>query len=60
MNQHASYGAAAQVERLHAALDDVAAHVGGDFETSALVLVINISKNGHTPERVEFTAKVSR
>jgi hypothetical protein len=58
--QHASYGAGAQVERLHAALDDVAAHVVGDSETSALVLVISVSKNGHAPEPVEFVAKVSR
>ncbi len=57
---HASYGAAAQVERLHAALDDVAAHVIGDPETDALVLVIDVSKNGRPPERVEFTAKVAR
>jgi hypothetical protein len=59
-NMHASYGAAAQVERLHAALDDVAAHVNGDSETSALVLVIDVSKNGRPPERIEFTAPVSR
>jgi hypothetical protein len=59
-NMHASYGAAAQVERLHAALDDVAAHVTGDSETSALVLVIDVSKNGRSPERIEFTAPVPR
>jgi hypothetical protein len=57
---HASYGAAAQVERLHAALNDVAAHVAGDTETSALVLVIDVSKNGRSPERVEFTAKIAQ
>ncbi len=57
---HASYGAAAQVERLHAALDDVAAHVTGDDETIALVLSIDVSKNGRAPERVEFTAKIAQ
>ncbi|MEO7110847.1 MAG: hypothetical protein ABI183_10445 [Polyangiaceae bacterium] len=59
-NVHASYGAAAQVERLHAALDDVAAHVSGDSETRALVLILDVSKNGRPPERAEFTAKVAQ
>ena len=58
-NAHASYGAAAQVDRLHAALDDVAAHVSGDAETEALVLVIDVSKNGRAPEPVTFTAPCS-
>lgn len=55
---HASYGAQAQVDRLHAALDDVAAHVKGDTETRALVLEIQVSKNGRTPVPVTFTASV--
>ncbi|MEO8875759.1 MAG: hypothetical protein ABI461_09250 [Polyangiaceae bacterium] len=59
-NAHASYGAAAQVERLHAALDDMAAHISGDAETEALVLVIDVSKNGRTPEPITFTAKSAR
>lgn len=59
-NVHASYGAAAQIERLHAALEDVAAHVTGDHETIALVLYIEVSKNGRPPEHVEFTAMVPK
>jgi hypothetical protein len=59
-NVHASYGAAAQIERLHAELDDFAAHITGDSETHALVLIIYVSKNGRSPEPVEFTAKIAQ
>lgn len=46
---HASYGGAAQIARLHAALDDVAAHLDGDTETRALVERITVRKNGREP-----------
>ncbi len=55
---HASYGAAAQVDRLHAALDDLAAHVPDDTETRAFVLEIAVMKNGRRPVPVTFRAEV--
>jgi hypothetical protein len=55
---HASYGAAAQLSRLRAALDDVAAHLPGDAETRQLGLEIEVRKNGGPPEKVSFTADV--
>ncbi|MEO8797612.1 MAG: hypothetical protein ABI551_06990 [Polyangiaceae bacterium] len=58
--QHASYGADTQVERLHAALGDLATHVQGDSETKALVLEIDVSHNGRPPVPVTFTALVAR
>ena len=57
---HASYGAAAQVDRLHAALEDLAAHVPEDTETRALVLEIQVMKNGRPPVPVTFRAEVKR
>jgi hypothetical protein len=56
---HASYSAAAQVERWHAALDDVAAHLGEDAETVALHLDLTVSRNGHEPVVTHFTSAVS-
>ena len=53
---HASYGALAQLERLQAALDDVAAHVPEDAETRRLVLDVVVRKNGREPMRVQLTS----
>ena len=47
---HARYGARAQVARLQAALDDVAAHVDADSETKHLLLDVTIRRNGREPE----------
>jgi hypothetical protein len=42
----ASYGEAAQLARLQAALDDVARHIEGDTETRALAADVTVRKNG--------------
>jgi hypothetical protein len=52
---HASYGADAQVARLQAALDDVAANClssRNDAETRGLVLEVTVRKNGRDPKTV--------
>jgi hypothetical protein len=56
----ASYGAAAQLSRLRAALDDVASHVPDDTETRRLVLDVTIRRNGREPYTVELTSPVRR
>ena len=56
---HASYGADAQVQRLQAALLDVAAHVPQDAETHELVLEVSERKNGREPLAIELYAKVN-
>ncbi len=43
---HASYGAAAQVQRWSAALEYVARHIPEDAETRALALELAVRKNG--------------
>ena len=53
---HASYSAAAQVERWQAALDDVAAHLGDDVETRRLLLELVVRKNGHEPTTYHFSS----
>jgi hypothetical protein len=45
-----SDGARAQLWRLQAALDDVAAHLVGDVETKRLFLDVTIRRNGREPE----------
>lgn len=45
----ASYGAATQVQRLQAALDDVAAHVPEDAETTRFLLDVTVRRNGREP-----------
>jgi hypothetical protein len=52
----AAYSAAAQVERWHAALDDVAAHLTDDVETRGLELDLTVSKNGHEPVAHHFSS----
>ncbi len=53
---HASYGAAAQVERLARALDDVATHIDDDDETVRLSASVVVRKNGGPPQRVELAS----
>ena len=45
----ASYGAAAQLDRLQHALDDVVAHLDGELETRRLVAEVVVRRNGHEP-----------
>jgi hypothetical protein len=55
---HAAYSAAAQVERWHAALDDVAAHLPEDAETRGLKLELVVSKNGREAVTYRFASAV--
>jgi hypothetical protein len=54
---HASYGAAAQLQRLAHALDDVATHIDGDDDTVRLVANVTVRKNGGPPERVRIESR---
>ncbi|HEY1955294.1 MAG TPA: hypothetical protein VGH28_06770 [Polyangiaceae bacterium] len=54
---HASYGAAAQVQRLALALDDVAAHIPEDDETVRLIADVTVRKNGGPPQHVELASR---
>lgn len=54
---HASYGAAAQLERLARALDDVAAHIPEDGETERLVADVTVRKNGGPETHVELASR---
>lgn len=42
----ASYGEAALLARMQAALDDVTAHLAGDAETQRLVALVTVRRNG--------------
>ena len=57
ITMHASYSAAAQVERWRAALEDVAAHLGEDAETRQLHLELVVRRNGREPVTYTFDAK---
>jgi hypothetical protein len=52
----ASYGAAAQLARWQAALDDVARHVALDAETGRLFLDVTIRRNGQEPRVVHLAS----
>ena len=52
---HASYGAATQLARLQAALDDVTSHLTDDSETLRLVLVVVVKRNGREPIQTTIT-----
>jgi hypothetical protein len=54
---NASYGAGAQVQRLEAALRDVARHIPEDDETRALDLEVTVRKNGRAPTTIRFVAR---
>ena len=57
VTMHASYSAAAQVERWQAALEDVAAHLGdADVETKRLHLELIVHRNGHEAVTYHFAA----
>jgi hypothetical protein len=45
----AAYGAAAQLARVQAALDDIATHLPDDTETRSFVADVTIRKNGRDP-----------
>jgi hypothetical protein len=55
---HASYSAAAQIERWQGALDDVAAHLAGegDADTQRLHLELVVRKNGGEPVTYRFAS----
>lgn len=53
----ASYGAAAQLARWQAALDDVAGHVVGDAETRRLHLEVTVRRNGQEPRIVQLESE---
>lgn len=53
---HASYGAAAQLARLQAALDDVATHLPDDAETKRLLLDVTVRKNGREAQVHHLTS----
>jgi hypothetical protein len=52
----ASYGVAAQIARLTAALDDVMAHTPDDTETRRLVAQITVRRNAHEPTVVRLNS----
>lgn len=52
VTMHAAYGQAAQLERLQAALDDVATHLGEDDETCVLEATVDVQRNGRDPEQI--------
>jgi hypothetical protein len=54
---HANYGLDAQLFRLQAALDDVAAHIPEDKQTRALVLVIEAMHNGRPARTIQLRAE---
>ena len=56
VTMHAAYSGAAQLERLQAALDDVATHVPEDAETHALVADVVLRRNGREPQSVRLTS----
>ncbi|MBX3260145.1 MAG: hypothetical protein KIS78_31585 [Labilithrix sp.] len=55
----ASYGAAAQLERLQRALDDLATHVSAadDLETRRFVLDVTVRRNGREPVVHQLTSR---
>jgi len=53
---HASYGLSAQLFRLQAALEDVAAHIPHDTQTRALVAVVEATHNGRPPQTIRLRA----
>jgi hypothetical protein len=53
----AAYGAAAQLSRLQAALDDVASHIPDDAETLALVADVDVWDAGRAPRHVHLESQ---
>lgn len=56
VTMQAAYGGAAQLERLQAALDDVATHTPEDADTHALVADVVLRKNGREPQNLRLTS----
>jgi hypothetical protein len=54
---NAAYGHRAQLARLAAALDDVAAHVTSDAETTRLLADVIVTHNGRVPTRVRLASR---
>ena len=56
----AAYGARAQLDRMQAALDDVATHIEDDAETQHLFVDVTLVKNGREPTvtRLVSTARL--
>lgn len=52
----APYGGDAQIERLQAALDDVATHAPEDADTHALVADVVLRKNGREPQNLRLVS----
>jgi hypothetical protein len=52
----AGYGAAAQLARMQAALDDVAEHTPNDVETQRLLADVTVKRNGREPVLVRLTS----
>ena len=55
---NAKYAVDAQLARLQAALDDVAAHVPDDAETRRFLLDVTVRKNGREPYVVHLASRV--
>lgn len=60
VEMHASYGAAAQLARWQAALDDVAAHLSADRETRRLSLDVTVRRNGREARLVRLDSAERR
>lgn len=56
VERNASYGVAANIARLQAALDDVASHTPDDAETKRFAIEILVRRNGREPYIVRLTS----
>jgi len=54
---NAAYGSATQLQRLQSALDDVAAHVPEDVETTRFLLDVTVRRNGREPVVHRLTSR---
>ena len=54
VTMQAAYGGAAQLERLQAALEDVATHTPEDADTHALVADVVLRRNGREPQNLRL------
>jgi hypothetical protein len=52
----ASYGAAAELSRVQAALDDAIVHLDGDAETRRLFVDVTLKRNGREPSTVRLAS----
>lgn len=56
VTRDAGYGAAAQLARMQAALDDVAEHIPNDAETRRLLADVTVKRNGREPSVVRLAS----